>query len=185
MFKQVIWTLFDLIQAFEHRWQDICGSYPTPIFGFGLGENEKPPIPGLDTDHLYETFIDGWDLYHSVWEKLIARDNLEEFRKAKERPKDQVYYSSRTWCRTLFDLASAYRDGVIPQRQMIDSLVPLYYSRMLCFYNKMEAAETKECEDYIENINRTFEAEKDYLLSRWHAPRTSTRIDTHHLNTHN
>jgi len=167
MFKQVIWTLFDLIQSYEHQWQDTRGSYPTPIFGFGLGEHEKPPVPGLDTDHLYETFVNGWDRYHSDWEKLISGDNLKEFREASKRPKDQIYYSSRTWCRTLFDLASAYRDGVIPQKRMIDSLVPLYYSRMLCFYNKMEAAETKECEAYIENINRVFEAERGYLLDLW------------------
>jgi len=185
MFKQVIWTLFDLIQALEHCWQDTGRSYPTPIFGFGLGENEKPPVPSLDTGHLYETFVNGYDRHHSDWKKIISEDNLKEIRKAKKQPKDQVYYSSQIWCRTLFDLASAYRDGIMPQKQLVDSLVPLYYSRMLCFYNKMEAVDTKECEDYIENINRVFEGEKDYFLSRWHTKKTRGTIDTRHENNQN
>ena len=185
MFKQVIWTLFDLIQAFEHLWQDTRRSYPTPIFGFGLGENEKPPVPNLDTDHLYETFVNGYDRYHSDWKKIISEDNLKEIRKARKQPKDQIYYSSQIWCRTLFDLASAYRDGIMPPKQMVDSLVPLYYSRMLCFYNKMETADTKECEDYIENINRVFEDEKEYFLTRWHTKKTRSIMDTRYENNQN
>ena len=100
------------------------------------------------------------------WQPLAA-ENLEEIRKAGDRPKGEVYYPSRVWCRTLFDLAVSYRDGVVPKQEMIDALVPLYYSRMLSFYNKMEHADTKACEAYIENINRVFEAERGYFLHRW------------------
>jgi len=46
-------------------------------------------------------------------------------------------------------------------------MVPLYLSRQLSFFNKMRDAGTKQCEEYIENINRVFEREKDYFLTRW------------------
>lgn len=167
MFKQVMWTLFDLIVEFENVWKNTTQSLPTPIYGFGLGENEQPPVPGVDTDHLYDTFITGYEKYKGEWETVISPQNLEAIRKAKEEPKEQVYYPSRIWCRTLYDFAVAYRNGTLPQMRLIDSMVPLYLSRQLSFFNKTRNADTKECEEYIENINRVFEREKSYFLTRW------------------
>ena len=167
MFKQVIWTLYDLIIAFESIWKQTKQSMPTPIYGFGLGETENPPVPGVDTDHLYDAFLAGYKDYKMEWETIISRENLDEIRKAKEKPKDQVYYSTQVWCRTLWDFAIAYRDGTVDPIRLIDAMVPLYLSRQLSFYNKMKDADTKQCEEYIENINRVFEREKDYFLTRW------------------
>ncbi|MBW1700221.1 MAG: glycosyl transferase [Deltaproteobacteria bacterium] len=167
MFKEVAWTLFDLIIEFESLWKHIKPSTPTPIFGFGLGENENPPVPNVDTDHLYETFITGCDRYKKEWEAVISDENLREILKAKRKPKKLLYYPTWVWCRTMFDFAVAYRNRILPHRRLVDSMVPLYYSRQLSFFNKMKNTDTKACEEYIENINRVFEQEKKYLLTRW------------------
>ena len=47
------------------------------------------------------------------------------------------------------------------------ALVPFYHSRVLSYVNSTADAETREAEEYLENINRIFEAEKYYLLNRW------------------
>jgi hypothetical protein len=47
-------------------------------------------------------------------------------------------------------------------------MIPLYLSRQLSFFNKTRDADTKACEEYIENISRVFEREKGYFLKRWH-----------------
>ena len=50
MFTQVVSTLFDLMIDFEYLWKDTIETFPTSIYGFGLGVNEKPPMVRVNTD---------------------------------------------------------------------------------------------------------------------------------------
>ncbi|MEJ2543592.1 MAG: hypothetical protein P8Y99_05945 [Calditrichaceae bacterium] len=49
----------------------------------------------------------------------------------------------------------------------MEALIPFYHSRVLSYVNKTKDMETREAEEYLENINRVFEAEKYYLMQRW------------------
>ncbi|MBW2636462.1 MAG: glycosyltransferase, partial [Deltaproteobacteria bacterium] len=71
MFTQVIMTLFDLMIDFEYFWKDTKESWPSSIFGFGLGADEKPPAIDVNTDDLYESFVAGFDKYGELWEKIV------------------------------------------------------------------------------------------------------------------
>jgi len=81
--------------------------------------------------------------------------------------KDQFYYPSDLWARILFNFAIAYRNGEFSQEQIIEAMIPFYHSRILSFVNRTTNMETKEAEEYLENINRVFEGEKYYLIKRW------------------
>ena len=167
MFKQVIMTLFDLMVDFEYLWKDTTESWPSSIFGFGLGVDEKPPAVNVNTDALYDSFISGFEKYGELWEKIISRPEMLEIEKIRENAKEQVYYPSDLWARILFNFAIAYRNNEIPPDQIIDSMIPFYHSRVLSFVNHTDHMEIKECEEYFEAINRVFENEKHYLIKRW------------------
>jgi len=167
MFTQVIMTLFDLMIDFEYFWKDTKESWPSSIFGFGLGVDEKPPDIDVNTDALYESFVSGFDKYGELWEQIVPNPELAEVSKAKDFTKDEFYYPSDLWARILFGFAIAYRNNVIPREDIIESMIPFYHSRILSFVNKTIDMETKECEEYFESINRIFENEKDYLIKRW------------------
>jgi glycosyltransferase involved in cell wall biosynthesis len=167
MFTQVIMTLFDLMIDFEYFWKDTKESWPSSIFGFGLGVDEKPPIVDVNTDALYESFVSGFDTYGELWEKIIPGPELAEVSKTKDLPKYKFYYTSDLWARILFGFAIAYRNNSIPREDIIESMIPFYHSRILSFVNKTIDMGTKECEEYFESINRIFENEKDYLIQRW------------------
>ena len=51
--------------------------------------------------------------------------------------------------------------------ELLDSLVPFYHSRILSFVNHTLQMGTREAEEYLEEITRTFQAEKYYLRDRW------------------
>jgi len=167
MFTQVVSTFFDLMIDFEYLWKDTIESWPSSIFGFGLGVEEKPPAVKVNTDALYKSFHSGFERYGKLWQKIIPQAELIELDKAEKLSKKQFYYPTDLWARILFSFAIAYRNNETPREQIIESMIPFYHSRILSFVNKTSKKGTKECEEYFESINRIFEKEKDYLIKRW------------------
>ena len=167
MFTQVIMTFFELMIDLEYFWKDTVESWPSSIFGFGLGAMETPPPVSVDTDALYSSFLKGFDWYGEVWKKIFPKDEFAEIKKTQKIPKEKFYYRSDLWARILFNYAIAYRNNQIPKEMIIESMIPFYHSRILSFVNKTIHMDTKECEEYFEKIVRVFEQEKPYLIQRW------------------
>ena len=167
MFMQVIMTFFELMIDFEYFWKEASESWPSNIFGFGLGATEKPPPVSVDTDILHSSFTDGFDHFGEIWKKILPKEEFTEIKKTKKIPKERFYYSSELWARILFNYAIAYRNNEIPKEMIIESMIPFYHSRILSFVNKTVHMDIKECEEYFENIVREFEEEKPYLIKRW------------------
>lgn len=167
MFTQVLRTIFNLMIDFEYFWKDLYESWPSSIFGFGLGVEEKPPEVQVNTDALHESFIKGFDRYGEAWEKIIPPPEMAQIRETKKLSKDQFYYPSDLWARILFNFAIAYRNNEVPRESVIKAMKPFYYSRILSFANTTGHMGIRECEEYFEKIVRIFEEEKEYLIRRW------------------
>lgn len=167
MFTQVVMTFFDLMIDFEYLWKDTTESWPSSIFGFGLGIDEKPPEVSVNADALYNSFVSGFKQYLKMWSEIIPQPELMELKKIKKMDKSRFYYHSDLWARILFSFAIAYRNNKIPKEKIIKAMIPFYHSRILSFVNKTSHMGIKECEEYFESIVRVFESEKYYLLKRW------------------
>jgi glycosyltransferase involved in cell wall biosynthesis len=167
MFKQVVMSFFDLMIDYEYFWKDTKESWPSSIFGFGLGIDEKPPAVNVNTDALHDSFISGFDSYGELWEKIIPDPELTEVRKTRQISRNAFYYHSDLWARILFSFAIAYRNNEIPRESILEAMIPFYHSRILSFVNRTIDMDTRECEEYFESINRIFESEKNYLIKRW------------------
>ena len=168
MFKQVVSTIFDLIIDFEYLWKYTSESKPSSIYGFGLGVVEKPPAINVNTELLYNSFMGGFRKFGKIWKQIIPMADLQEIQKLKEiKEINQFYYPSNLWARILFSFAVTYKNNGLDRDKLLEALIPFYHSRVLSFVNKTEGLETRESEEYLENINRIFEAEKYYLIERW------------------
>ena len=167
MFTQVVSTLFDLMIDFEYLWKDTIDTFPTSIYGFGLGVTEKPPVVKVNTDKLYESFKKGFDSYGALWKGIIPQAEFAEVSKRKKSSKKNFYYPSDLWARILFSFAIAYRNAEFDRKNIIEAMIPFYHSRILSFVNKTRDKDIKETEEYFENIVRVFENEKKYLIKRW------------------
>ncbi len=168
MFKQVVSTLFDLMIDFEYLWKDTNESRPSSIYGFGLGVDEKPPSVEVSTEKLYQSFQHGFKKYGNIWNQIIALPEMMELNKIKNiKEIDKFYYPSNLWARVLFSFAVAYKNNEIDRDTIVEALIPFYHSRVLTFVNHTKDLETRESEEYLENINRIFETEKYYLLEKW------------------
>jgi glycosyltransferase involved in cell wall biosynthesis len=177
MFKQVVSTMFDLMMDFEYLWKYISESRPSSIYGFGLGVVEKPPAINVDTEKLCESLKHGFKKYGKVWEEIIGMPDYSEILKFRENKAiDQFYYPSNLWARILFNFAVAYKNNETDRDLLLEALIPFYHSRVLSYVNHTQGMETRESEEYLENINRIFEAEKYYLLEKWNERILDTKI---------
>jgi glycosyltransferase involved in cell wall biosynthesis len=177
MFKQVVSTLFDLMIDFEYLWKDTSESRPSSIYGFGLGVVEKPPELNVNIKKLFESFLEGFDKYGNTWQDIIPMPEFLEVEKLKKIKKiEQFYYPSNLWARILFSFAVAYKNDEMDKDQILNSLIPFYHSRVLSYVNRTQGLETRESEEYLENINRIFESEKYFLLERWNEKILTSKI---------
>lgn len=169
MFKQVVATIFDLIGEFEYLWKYISESRPSSIYGFGLGVDEKPPAVKVNTDKLFESFMNGFKKYEKIWREVLPIPEYAQIEKYKNTSnKDSFYYPSSLWARILFNFAVAYHHADKEKKDhILEALIPFYHSRVLSFVNKTKNFDTREAEEYLENIVRVFEKEKYYLIQRW------------------
>ncbi|MCJ7596229.1 MAG: glycosyltransferase [Desulfobacterales bacterium] len=167
MFRQVVGTIFCLTADFESYWRHVKYSKPTSIYGFGLGEVEMPPKVDVDSDKLFERFLGGFDLYSSVWEKILSRDAYKKLLEIQGMKKGVFDFPTVLWAAILYDTAISYRDKVLDTGQMLDSLIPLYFGRTFSFVKKTKRMSTRQAEETIEEDCMTFEMTKPYFVKKW------------------
>jgi hypothetical protein len=167
MFRQVVGTIFSMMQYFDNSWTKVRYSRPTAIYGFGLGEVEMPPKVEVDTHSLMTRFQSGFETYQSIWEKVLTDDVIKKLFEIKGMDETVFDFPTELWARVLFDVAIAHRDAIMDRDEMMDSLIPLYFAKTLSFVKKTKRMSIKQAEEAIEEDCTTFEMTKPYLLRRW------------------
>ena len=173
MFRQVVGTIFSMMNHFESYWTQVKYSRPTAIYGFGLGEVEMPPKVEVNSRNLLQKFHGGFEDYQQVWERILTEDvfkKLLEIRSMKER---EFNFPTDLWARVLFDTAVGYRYASMDPDVLLDSLIPLYFGRTLSFVKKTKKMSIRQAEEAIEDDCMTFEMTKPYLIQRWMEKKSS------------
>jgi glucosylglycerate synthase len=166
-FRQVVGTIFHLMEAFAPFWRDVKWSRPTAIFGFGLGETEMPPPVNVDLDELYGDFRKGAAAFGEVWKEALAPATYGKLQEVLDAGAGDFEFPVLLWAHVLFDMAVGYRDRILPSAQLLDSLAPLYSGRSLSFIRATEGMGLQQAEEYVEEQSLAFEEAKPYLLERW------------------
>jgi hypothetical protein len=167
MFRQVVGTIFSMMNVFDSFWTKVKYSRPTAIYGFGLGEIEEPPKVEVNTQNLLSQFHNGFDEYNSIWKQVLTEDVHKKLLEIMEMEESEFNFPTDLWARVLFDMAVSYRDAPVDRDLMMDSLIPLYFGRTLSFVIRTERMSIKQAEEAIEEDCATFEMTKPYLLQRW------------------
>ena len=167
MFREVVGTIFAMMDSFESYWLNIKYSKPTAIYGFGLGETEMPPKVNADTEKLYSNFHDGFEEYGDIWKGILTNDVYQKLIEIKGMKKTVFTFPTDLWARLLYDVAIAYKKSVFDRDTIMDSLIPLYFGKTLSFVKKTAKMSIQQAEEMIEEDCMTFEMTKPYLLQRW------------------
>ena len=167
MFLQVVGTIFQLMNDFSYIWQDLKESKPSVIYGFGLGQELNIPDIEVSRNELYDSFKNGFETFSELWEEVLSDETWNDVKELKGVGMEEFYYPSNLWAKILFDFAIAYNFKTAEADVLMKALIPFYYSRTLSFVNSTLEMNMQEAEEYLEEICKVFEGEKQYLLDRW------------------
>ncbi len=165
MFRQVIWTLFSLMERYENNWKGIQGSEPVETFGFE-GYSEPEPVK-VDLDAIIQLFKIGFQQFSSLWKDIFSEECFDEIQKAAAMDSNQFYFPTNSWVRALYELAATFHAWSVNRYKLIDLVTPLYYARVASFVRQSLKMSSQEAEALVEEQAVKFEEQKDYLIQVW------------------
>jgi glucosylglycerate synthase len=165
MFRQVISTLFQLMEQNEEKWKLIKGSTPVPTFG--PEESIEPEAVNINLHNLVSEFRLGFQHFSVLWKSLFSKNCYDEIRSWYKLKPDEFMMSMESWVQILYELASIYHRWEANRKIMMSMMVPLYFARVASFVNRTKDMTSSEAENLVEEQAVQFEEMKDYLIKKW------------------
>ncbi len=170
MFRQVLWTLFALMENFESIWKPVKGSETVPTFGH---RNSIDPEPvSVDIESLVHKFRTGYEQFSSLYKEILCPECFEQIEKTFGLSSQDIYLPTEIWIRILYDLAATFHRWSKNRYKLIELVTPLYYARVASFVRQTWDLSSAEAEEVVEEQAQLFEEHKDYLLRVWEAEKT-------------
>jgi glycosyltransferase involved in cell wall biosynthesis len=165
MFRQVLWTVFTLMERFEGFWKGVKGSEPVETFHH---ERYFEPDPvAVDLDGMIQHFKTGFHQLSPLWKDIFCKECFEEIRKLSRKEPRNFHLSIDTWIQILYELAVTFHTWTVNRNKLIDLVTPLYYARVASFVRQSWEMSSLEAEALVEEQAQSFEEHKDYLINVW------------------
>jgi glycosyltransferase involved in cell wall biosynthesis len=165
MFRQVLWTVFSLMERHESYWKDIKGSEPVEISGY-KGKIDPEPVK-VDLDSMINNFKVGFRQFSPLWKEIFCNKCFAEIKKATKLDSQDFHLSTDAWIRILYELAATFHAWSVNRNKLVDLVTPLYYARVASFVRQSWEMSTQEAEDLVEEQAQRFEERKGYLIKMW------------------
>jgi glycosyltransferase involved in cell wall biosynthesis len=165
MFRQVIWTLFSLMENSKEYWKKVRGSEDLEIFGFE-GSIDPEPV-NVDLNSLIERFKIGFQQFSSLWKDIFSKACFKEIQKVSEMDESTFHLSTDIWVQILYELAATFHAWSVNRLKLIELVTPLYYARVASFVRQSWDMSSQEAENLVEEQALKFEEQKTYLIKVW------------------
>jgi glycosyltransferase involved in cell wall biosynthesis len=165
MFKQVVGTLFSLMEKFESVWMEIRGSEPVETFG-PEGFQEPEPVK-VDLKNLVREFRVGFRQFKTIWREIMCPECFQEIERAAKMDVEKVKIPMIVWIQALYDIAATFHRWKLNRKKLLQIMTPLYLGQVASFVNETKNMNSREAENLVEKQAQAFEDHKGYLIQRW------------------
>lgn len=166
MFRQVVGTIFQLMETNAGYWQKVRRSRDVPILGEEL-EQEPAPFE-IDQAGLIDYFRMGWANFSGVWQRVIEEKDLERIRDlVSVTRREDFHLPVEAWVRIVYRYARQFHATPRQRFKVLDTMVPLYNARVASLINEVRDKNPDDSERLFEAHARAFETMKDYLIRIW------------------
>jgi len=165
MFRQVLWTIFSLMEKNEEYWKQIKASEPLEVFGYE-GAVEPEPVR-VNLDGMIEHFKTGFDQFSVLWKGIFSAECFAEIEKTFSMGSSNFHISTEAWIRIVYELAATFHAWKVNRNKLLDLMTPLYYARVASFVRQSWDMTSLEAEGLVEEQATKFEDDKEYLLKVW------------------
>jgi len=165
MFRQVVWTLFALMETFESYWKKTRGS--EPVETFGMANDMEPEAVAVDLEELIQKFKIGYQHFGSLWKEILSEDCFHKVEEAARLSSQEFFLPPESWVHILYELAATFHAWSKNRYKLIELATPLYYARVASFIRQTWEMTSAEAEAVVEQQAQLFEDKKDYLVDVW------------------
>jgi len=166
MFRQVVGTLFGMMNRYEERWKAVGGSQPTAMYGQPI-EVEPEPVP-VTLSAMIDELRAGMKEHEALWQGVLTAENLAAVKEIAALSDQDYRFPADRWARVVFDFAVAYNKSGLEPAEVIGAMTPLYYGRTAGLVKQSQEMSTTQFEQrVIQTQAHTFEKLKPYLIERW------------------
>lgn len=168
MFRQVVHTLFVLMEQNEAAWKAIRGSRTVPMFG--LEEFLEPDPIRVDLDRLVMEYKTGFRQFKGLYKDIFSPECFEELRKSALKAKTKFSMPLKTWVMALYEIAGTFHRWQHNRTQLVNLVTSLYLGRVASFIIETRKMTSSQAEKRVEEQAQVFEDQKDYLMEVWDNP---------------
>ena len=165
MFRQVVHTLFVLMEQHEAEWKAIKGSRTVPMFG--LQRFMQPEPINVDLGRLVTEYKTGFRQFRGLYRDIFCPECFEELRQCATKAKTKLIMPVTTWVQVLYETAATFHSWTHNRTQLVNLVTPLYLGRVASFINQTKDMSSSEAEELVEEQAQVFEDYKDYLIQVW------------------
>jgi hypothetical protein len=165
MFRQVVWTVFSLMERYESHWKGIRGSEPVETFGYE-GSVEPEPV-SVNLEGLIQLFRTGYQQFSSLWKEIFRPDCFSRIEQCAGLKSEAFHLPTDVWVQILYELAATFHTWTVNRDQLVDLVTPLYYARVATFVRQTWEMSSQEAESLVEEQALRFEEQKEALVRVW------------------
>lgn len=170
MFKQIIGTIFSLVEENHEVWKKIKGSKDLPTFGFQA--RVIPEEVAQDFTQLFHSYERGIKKFNCIWEEILKKETYQTLEKTFSLRRKSFDFPIQLWVKIIYDYILFYHRFRHTFMEMslplvLESMIPLYFGFIASSVYKTKDMSNQEAEEEIENISLTFEKLKPYLIENW------------------
>ncbi|MBE0460582.1 MAG: glycosyltransferase [Candidatus Aminicenantes bacterium] len=166
MFRQVVHTIFQLMEIYEDKWKNIKRSVPVPVYG--KPTNGKVEEFSVDIHGMIRNFKEGFNNFSALWERIINPQSFAVLKNLSQKNNtNQFQIPKEDWAKIVYDFAVTFHRWKRDRGKLVDIMRPLYYACVASFINETSEMTTAEAEEIIDQQAQVFEDLKPYLLEKW------------------
>jgi glycosyltransferase involved in cell wall biosynthesis len=165
MFRQVVHTLFVLMEQHETAWQAVKGSRAVPLFG--LQEFKEPDPIEVNLERLVKEYRTGFRQFKGFYKDIFCPECYTELKACASKAKTKFIMPDKTWVMVLYETAATFHRWKDNRTQLVNLVTPLYLGRVASFINQTKKMSSAEAEQVVEEQAQVFEEYKDYLMQIW------------------
>ncbi len=165
MFRQVVGSIFGLLETYEPVWTAMNESESVTMFGFPFEAGVEPIA--VNTERMIRAFAQGVKDLREVYQGFLTPETLAALTGCALLPPEQFRVPDDLWVRTVFEFAAAWKHRKMDRGHLMQSLVPLYLGRTASFVIEMRDATAREAEERVDKLAAAFEEGRPYLRQVW------------------
>jgi glucosylglycerate synthase len=166
MFRQVVGTIFSMMEVYKEYWSTKEGSEAVPFYGDI--PSEEPPQIDIDYGALIDYFKVGYANFSSLWKSHIDADAFETVSALAAVEEGTAFHMpTEVWVRIVYGYALLFHNTERQRFKILDTMIPLYYARVASLVQSLSKKDAREAETYYEAQAKAFERGKTLLLKEW------------------